>query len=1145
MEREMINGRFMLLGDAPRSGGQSEVRKAIDATSASGDFAAIKLLKQIQEDELIETFLERETETLKALRHPNIVRLLDSGWSQTRGQHFLALEWVDRSLKDDRDGGKEFDWPSYFEEIARPLASALAHAHSREIEHRDIKPGNVLITADGFLKLADFGIAKIRSKITDPTQTVAAFRSGLYAPPDLDDSVPYIRDVFAFGVLAVQVLSGERAVEYSDLAPVLDGLHGIPHEFRTILQACIALDREDRPENCAVLEQRLLEAQQVCGDRQARDGHAIWIKLTRGAAASLTGVPKEGPVEFAQAEAIVLSDLSDVVHVDYGFNAESKETDKDTLVLVGRSWCLKLISDSEYSDRTLIVFASAKDEVWLARWRERACLLGRKLRWSFTDPGEDVAYKGLNLMLDLLDQHRADKDAAEAARDSHSLGDLLDGWRRLLDAREDLARGQRKPLAYESFTRKGRTVEFQLYQSCDTEMLGDDWEVAESAQGRPTERGEVVKQSETAVDIRFRRPGVKLPPRGVLVPYLGPSRTALQRQYDALANVSADQTANPLLRSIIEDPESLTVGAATEIPSWLRQDLDPSKRDVVRHALGSQDLLLVEGPPGTGKTTVIAEIVRQTLRRDSKARILIVSQTHIAIDNALQRLEQAGISGLVRLGRADDPRVAANAQHLLLDKQLKRWSREVRTRAATYLDKLASQSGQNARHLQAALSLGELTSVLANMEHVRKHIEDLSGQPAPERTTAARSFAEEIVTARGRLDDLADQRAEIFTRVLQQLQGDLTLRDNLTVDEAQAAVDALIGASHSGPRLMELLSLQGDWLQRIETDQQLEGAFLKTCQVVAGTAIGFLGRPAARDLEFDLCIFDEASKATATEALVPMARARRWILVGDTRQLPPMHEDLLRDEKIMNDHQLTPELVETTLFQYLVERTQPPVRHLLREQYRMVPAIGNLISTVFYDEQLLSPSKEQLPGYGDLNKPVLWLDTSRLGTERRESERTAGNRSIANRAEVKQAIMRLEILDKAISRGLIRPSNGTKLDVLLIAPYGRQVEELKRRLATVSLSHMVPDVLSVDAVQGRECDLAVFTVTRSNDRSDFGFLGQPYWRRINVALSRARFGLIVVGDAEFCRGKPGALSDVLQYMREHPEECEIREADRV
>ena len=70
-------------------------------------------------------------------------------------------------------------------------------------------------------------------------------------------------------------------------------------------------------------------------------------------------------------------------------------------------------------------------------------------------------------------------------------------------------------------------------------------------------------------------------------------------------------------------------------------------------------------------------------------------------------------------------------------------------------------------------------------------------------------------------------------------------------------------------------------------------------------------------------------------------------------------------------------------------------------------------------------------------------------------------------------------------------------------------------------------------MQGRESDVAIFSVTRSNSEADLGFIGPDYWRRINVALSRARFGLTIVGDAGFIKGTTGALKKVLSYVETH------------
>ncbi|MFJ5220937.1 hypothetical protein ACIP98_40570 [Streptomyces sp. NPDC088354] len=89
----------MLLKDELRAGGPSEVRKAFGPSD--GEYAAIKLLRQDEDTTAVETFLERETPSLKLLDHPNIVRMLDSGWDGGLSRYFIALKWVDHSLKDD------------------------------------------------------------------------------------------------------------------------------------------------------------------------------------------------------------------------------------------------------------------------------------------------------------------------------------------------------------------------------------------------------------------------------------------------------------------------------------------------------------------------------------------------------------------------------------------------------------------------------------------------------------------------------------------------------------------------------------------------------------------------------------------------------------------------------------------------------------------------------------------------------------------------------------------------------------------------------------------------------------------------------------------------------------------------------------
>jgi superfamily I DNA and/or RNA helicase len=344
------------------------------------------------------------------------------------------------------------------------------------------------------------------------------------------------------------------------------------------------------------------------------------------------------------------------------------------------------------------------------------------------------------------------------------------------------------------------------------------------------------------------------------------------------------------------------------------------------------------------------------------------------------------------------------------------------------------------------------------------------------------------------------------------------------------------------------LELQGEWLQRIASDSGLATTFLDQTSVIAGTCVGFLRHPAVRHLDIDLCIVDEASRATLTEALVPVSRAKQWVVVGDTNQLPPIDEDLLRNKEVMNDNQLLPEDVTQTLFQRLTDRLPEHSQVMLDQQYRMIRPIGDMISTCFYNEQLRSPNEQGLEGYAlGYGKPVLWLDTAAYGDARREAAPHGKGRSFANRAETRIITERLKVLNGAIDKKVVRvPEGSTQLDVLVIAPYVAQVADLEQQLAPLRgrLRHLAITVMSVDAVQGRESDVAFFSVTRSNIGTQLGFIGPDYWRRINVALSRSRFGLTIVGDAGFIRGTNGGLKNVLGYIESHPADCELRMADR-
>ena len=129
------------------------------------------------------------------------------------------------------------------------------------------------------------------------------------------------------------------------------------------------------------------------------------------------------------------------------------------------------------------------------------------------------------------------------------------------------------------------------------------------------------------------------------------------------------------------------------------------------------------------------------------------------------------------------------------------------------------------------------------------------------------------------------------------------------------------------------------------------------------------------EADFDWAIIDEAGRATLPETLVPMVKAARAILVGDERQLPPMIDDIGHTERGQasgNDQ------LDKSLFQSLVEEADSKHVASLSTQYRMHPAIGRLISAVFYDGKIKQGTKDSRRIDGWISKPVTWLSTSKI-----------------------------------------------------------------------------------------------------------------------------------------------------------------------
>ncbi|MGW5443350.1 AAA domain-containing protein [Streptomyces asiaticus] len=1135
---DQVGEHFTLLEVGSRTGSFGVVRKGIDRRD--GSFVAVKFVNS-QADELSHRVFERERRTLKDLSHPNIVPYRDSGIDET-GSCYIVLDWVERNLDDLLgDASPWQSWDRLAKEIALPIVDAMAYTHLKQVEHRDLKPANILITSSGVPMLADFGISKIRGDGEETTNTVADWHSRPYAPPEINADIRYVRDVYSLGVLLIQCMSASRLKAWDDVEQAVLDID-VPPEIRRILTACVARVPSDRPKNASDLLAALTAAQKHrVANAAAASPKPIWLRITGNAATALAGAPEKR----LEAQTVVQANLTGDVHATFLLDRDSGEPQRDSIFIIGDSWRFNIKPDA---DGAVMVSARQMELDALEGYRRRGLLLPKSYSWTFHRPANiEAAKQAMTDLIHDLDEFYAEKAEQIAAGTVDRAGDdLFDTWLRILTAREELARGEKKPLPYKGFKVRGREATFTLAEPVEQDLINTEWRVKDQYTDRRFGWGEVVEHDGDTVVILGNR-WESIPDRGLLIPHIGPDEVAIGRQREAVMSVKSGTATRPELRELLLQPETASAPTPVGVTDWSR-DLDQRKQEAVSTALGAKDVYLVQGPPGTGKTSFIAELVEQCLLAKPDARVLIASQTNVAVDNALEKLDQGGFARLVRLASADQSRVSEPVRHLLLDAQMRKWAQSVRRKAESYLSAQAEAAGISGSHLRAALALQQLATTVREIRALQSRVKEEEELPEQTELTTALRPSDSTTSVQERVDALIDLRDELFEEAQAALAGDLTLSLSISPEDALHAVDVLVGEGTESRALLTHLRLQGEWLQRIAYDQRLAAMFLDQVSVIAGTCTGFLRHPAVRHLDIDLCIVDEASRATLTEALVPVSRANRWIFVGDTNQLPPTDEELLRSKELLDEHQLTKADIQETLFQRLATHLPEHSQILLNQQYRMVRPIGDMISSCFYDGKLVSHRQAGLVGYvRAYGKPVLWIDTSSLGEQRRESAPQGTATSYANRAEVRVLTDRLKVLNKAIEHNLIQPpKSGTPLDVLVIAPYVSQVTELNVQLAAMRkrLPYLAMTVMSVDAVQGRESDVAMLSITRSNSTGQLGFLGADYWRRINVALSRAKYGLTIVGDAGFIKGTPGALRKVLSHIETHPDDCEIRMADR-
>ena len=348
---------------------------------------------------------------------------------------------------------------------------------------------------------------------------------------------------------------------------------------------------------------------------------------------------------------------------------------------------------------------------------------------------------------------------------------------------------------------------------------------------------------------------------------------------------------------------------------------------------------------------------------------------------------------------------------------------------------------------------------------------------------------------------------ESIRRILGRSPGSSILLSSHSNDAVDTGQERLLGYSH----VRQARIAEPGKVPRRLRPTLVEGDDLEAYNLVAGTCNRLAIDSRLRFKIFDWLILDEANKVRANEALALMPLAKRWVMIGDLKQLPPVMEEAASTFKIE-----TPldELVrDESFYGWVWNRVMPSSRIMLPRQYRMREPIGRAVSDLFYEGKLIHEAPHpRMPLPWPFDRELVWVDTGA------QDEYRDAQRSVANEFEV--------ALCKDITSIIRRRVRKAKLAV--IAMYNSQVNRLQS-----ALKGIVPpdDIESVDAFEGRESDGVILSLVRSNDRAAIGFLNDP--NRVNVAISRAKKLLVIVGDSKtVIGGAPELFGPLFEHAKE-------------
>jgi len=289
---------------------------------------------------------------------------------------------------------------------------------------------------------------------------------------------------------------------------------------------------------------------------------------------------------------------------------------------------------------------------------------------------------------------------------------------------------------------------------------------------------------------------------------------------------------------------------------------------------------------------------------------------------------------------------------------------------------------------------------------------------------------------------------------------------------------------------------------------------LNKCEAVCCTLVGS-SHPVLRGRKFRSAFIDEAGQALEPACWIPLLKSQRVVFAGDHCQLPPT----------IKSHEAAIQGLAKTLFEKGIEK-HPEAASMLRVQYRMHESIMEFSSRYFYKDQLIAHESVKHALLRPYEQPIEFIDTAGSGNAEKQDPETL---SRFNEGEAELLIQQVEKLVESIGSSAWLDEGIT---MGIITPYSAQVDRLQHLAESSPILeplHRLISINTVDAFQGQERDVIAISFVRSNEKSEVGFLSDI--RRTNVAMTRARKKLIIIGDSATLGSHP-FYSGLIEFLQE-------------